>query len=599
MRRVAWLLVPALLAVAVYAAATSGEFVWDDGIVQARQMVAFRTLRDVFLPPMDLHQWSLDYYRPMVVLSYLLDQALFGRGATVGPHAMVVLYHAWNSVWAAVLARRLLLDRPGRAPELGALAAGALFAVHPIHIESVCWITGRSDTVATFFALPAAWAALRWRDGRAPLFLAAAVLGYLGAVLSKEVGLALWLALPALLWLAPRPDGARPSALRANAAAWVLHAGFAAATVVYFALRTVSDAAYGHSLQAGAGELLRRAAGSAAYYLGLGLLPLRQSHFVTQFPPTWAAVLGVGGWLVLLALALRALRRGHGVPLLAWAWFGVTLAPSLAIAVRSISETPLAERYLYLPSFAPALAAGWLLAATPPARRVPALGAVALLIAVGGAATIVRGRIWQDNLSLWSAAVERASENSLPWHHLGMAQQERGLHAEALESFQAAVERATRADKVALAQNNAALSLTELGRLGEAEQALNAALAADPDYETAHFNLGMLALRREAAKQARTGARDAQLLATARAEITRAVELDPTLIDAHYFLARCEEEHAELARARGDESAERKALLAASDHAGRAFRLDPQSVYAARARELVERAGRQLALLSD
>ncbi len=598
MRRAAWALVPALLALAVYAGAVGGELVWDDEIVQARQMVAFRTLRDVFLPPAGLHQWSLDYYRPVVILSYLLDQALFGRGAAAGPHAMVVLFHAWNSVWVAAFARRLLLDRGERARDLGVLAAGALFAVHPVHVESVCWITGRSDTVATMFALPAAWLALAWRDRGGAARLALAVLAYLAACLSKEIGLAVWLALPALVALAPRPadgGGAAPGPLRANLRAWPLHAGFAAATAVYFALRTAADVAYGQALAAGPAELARRAAGAAAYYLGGALLPLRASHFVTAFPPAWATALGVALWLALLGLALAAWRRGRGVPLLAWAWFAVTLAPSLAIAVRSISETPLAERYLYLPSVAPALAAGWLVALRPAARGVRV--ALAALVLVGAVATAARGRIWQDDLRLWTAAVAVAPDHSLPRHHLGMAQQRRGLHAEAVASFQEAVERATGPEKVALARNNEARSLAELGRLGEAEQSLRAALAASPEYDTAHLNLGVLYLRREAVRRARTGARDAALLDAARESLATAADLDPSLVEAHWFLARCEEERAALARAAGDAPAEAERLRAARAAAQRVLAVDALSPRAPDARALDDRTAARLAEL--
>ena len=75
-----------VLAALVYLPALGGGLVWDDEIVATRQMDIFHGVRDVFFPPRDIPQWSPDYYRPLVVASYLLDQALFGRAASRGPH---------------------------------------------------------------------------------------------------------------------------------------------------------------------------------------------------------------------------------------------------------------------------------------------------------------------------------------------------------------------------------------------------------------------------------------------------------------------------------------------------------------------------------
>ena len=149
--RVAWWawLIPVAAAAVLYAPALNGNLVWDDGIVQKDQMVAFHTLRDVFFFPKDIPQWGMSYYRPMVTLSYLADQALFGRNATRGPHAAVVLYHVLTTFCVWLLARQIL--RRSRYAEWGALIAGVLFAVHPIHTESHpfhsmlqirCWLYG-------------------------------------------------------------------------------------------------------------------------------------------------------------------------------------------------------------------------------------------------------------------------------------------------------------------------------------------------------------------------------------------------------------------------------------------------------------------------
>ena len=197
-------LIPVAAAVVLYAPALNGNLVWDDGIVQKDQMVAFHTLRDVFFFPRDIPQWGMAYYRPIVTLSYLADQALFGRNAMRGPHAAVVLYHVLTTFFVWLLARQIL--RPYRFAEWGAMVAGVVFAVHPIHTESVCWITGRSDTVAAMFLIPALMTALHYRDRCSIWALLLSPVLFLCAILSKEVALSAILVLPLLLVLVPAPE---------------------------------------------------------------------------------------------------------------------------------------------------------------------------------------------------------------------------------------------------------------------------------------------------------------------------------------------------------------------------------------------------------
>jgi hypothetical protein len=151
LRRLAWLL-PALVAMLAYAPAPWGELVWDDQIVVGRQLQAFASWPDAFRPPPGIEQWSVAYDRPVVVLTYLLHRALFAGGAA-GPHVTNVLARAGVAVAVHALLLRLLAGRPG-AP-VAALAGAALFAAHPVHTESVSWMSGRSDVLAALFLVPA------------------------------------------------------------------------------------------------------------------------------------------------------------------------------------------------------------------------------------------------------------------------------------------------------------------------------------------------------------------------------------------------------------------------------------------------------------
>src|SRR5512139_4016754 len=139
-----WLcaLAPVVAAVVAYLPATKNGFVWDDPLVldQLRQM---HDWRDVWWPPAAVPKF---YYRPFIFLTFFLDRWLGGE-TPFAFHATVIVWHALVTGLVFLVARELL----GAAHTLEAGIAALLFAVHPVHVESVAWIAGRSDVIATAF----------------------------------------------------------------------------------------------------------------------------------------------------------------------------------------------------------------------------------------------------------------------------------------------------------------------------------------------------------------------------------------------------------------------------------------------------------------
>ena len=204
MKRWLWL-TPILLAIIVYLPALWGDLVWDDVVIFERQLVAINGIRDVLFPPEGIWGWTYVYYRPVVALSYLLDVGLFGRGSAAGPHLSNVFYHVIATFFVWVLAKRLFLRLPNGAA--GAIVAASIFAVHPIHTESVNWIAGRGDVLVTMFLLPSITLVLVWRDRRENWALILAAVLFLLALLSKELAVAALILVPATLLLVPRDSG--------------------------------------------------------------------------------------------------------------------------------------------------------------------------------------------------------------------------------------------------------------------------------------------------------------------------------------------------------------------------------------------------------
>ncbi len=235
---------PALIGLAallVYGNSLSNGFVWDDPIILTRQLTVFRTVGDVLVPPRDIPQFSPDYYRPLTIATYLLDRAA-GGGAPFAFHLSVVLAHAATSVLVYLLALQLLGSSMPRQPVpltaaarrrssalAGAAAAGALFALHPIHTESVAWAAGRSDVLATGFMV--ATLLLQPRARRSWIASTAAGLCALAALGSKETAVALY----PLMFLR---EVMGPLAERRDLRAWVRgYAGPLIAAAVYLLLR--------------------------------------------------------------------------------------------------------------------------------------------------------------------------------------------------------------------------------------------------------------------------------------------------------------------------------------------------------------------------
>ena len=513
--RAAWLAAGAvaLLAIALYLPSLGHGFIWDDPLVLDRQLPYFDGPLDAFFPSADVPQWSPHYYRPVVVLSYLVDDALVGSlwpaaeraaGRRLVFHATPILGHGVASALVVVCA--LEFGRRRRNPSTalaGALGAGVLFAVHPVHVEPVAWLAGRSDVLCAVFFLAAVAAFQRWLAGRHTLWLLACGAAALAAMLSKEVGFALVALLP-LLALLPVP-GARPPARDALVALAPALGAALVALVLRAAAATPSVTAPG----AWPGPSL--AVLSALGWYGLKVIwPVPFSAFVPAVPDSTGLALAglVLGAAVLGLVALALARRTHGAEAFAGALFLLTLAPALVVAVRTIAATPLAERYLYLPSAGIALLAGFLLEraaairSPAPARRVAAatLGPVLLVALVAAPATVLRQQVWRNDLAFWTDAAARAPGVALVQSALGTALVRAG-QAEAGEArFRRALEVAERPPERAEARANLGSLFAQQRRWDEAIAQFRAALADGPQNAITHANLAQALLARYAAR---------------------------------------------------------------------------------------------------
>jgi hypothetical protein len=480
-------------------------------------------------------------YKPLYFLSLKLDLLLDEDGAGLG-HVVNLLLFAL----AAWLLVKLLFQLTGS--RWLAFAAGVLFAVHPVHVESVAWLSGRKDVLSLVFALLAHLAYRRARDlGRVPL-LAPLLLAFAG--LTKGT-VWTWAGLFVVDELLERRRGARGALARLLPSLLVAVAGIAMDATIG---ARAGPGAVDHGV--GTSQLMAAMAGVHADYLRLLLAPLGLTldHDVDpagawSAPAAWAGALLALGALATLVLAVR---RGATVVAFVAAFWILGLAPVNNVWPRT--TTLMAERYLLVGAVGVYLGLAWLCARAGAWRGV-VLGVAATAL---GVLSIARTDVFATSERVWADAVAKRPESALAWMQRAQAQAARREYARAQEGASRALALAERHPRVHSArvrvQAHLVAGAAHLGRgdldallraAGEAGMAARAASGRGLEPE--------VALRLEAEAEVLRGQalQGLEQPAGARAAYARAVALDPENVAALYNLATLLLEQAKEGEERG------------------------------------------------
>ncbi len=521
-----------------YAGTLGHRFVWDDLIWLDQKIRFYTSAADVFFEPRALPTFRV--YRPLTFGTYWIDQSIWWRNP-FGFHLTSVALHAAVCALVYAVARRL--GATAAAAAVGAL----LFAVHPVHTESVAWIAGRADVLATLFALLAVTAFERWRARRGwPALTAIAAASFLAAA-SKETGAVVPALLAAATTTMPaaRPTGAAgPSRRRAatgnagdgRVADAIAVLASALGVAGYFLLRP-SDRSAGVDLLAYGAGVLPRLLGAFGFYVERALLPLRLDAYVPE-PPEGAVVVTLGA-AALVAIAF-ACRRARAAPLRAFAllWFAIALGPSVLVVVAEISATAVAERYLYLPSVGLSLLVAGELTRRPAVLARPAVrAAIAAVLVVLAVLTVVRNRVWYDEITLWSDQTRTDTRHMLPAMNLGVALMRANRLADAERAFESAL--AGEGNQTVRRDTYVNLGTVQLrqGELDAAERSFTAANAIGR-HAIALSGLAQVARRRARAALERGDARTATAeLLRGKEAATAALEINPRNAQSHYVYA--------------------------------------------------------------
>ncbi len=454
---------------------------------------------------------------PLTRLSHMLDVELFGDDAR-GHHATSILLHGLNSALVYILCARL--TGVGAA----SFAAGLFFAIHPLHVESVSWISSRKDVLSGLFWLLGMAAYLAYVKRPAPAQYALVAMLYVLALMSKPVAVTFPVVLLLMdYWPLARMQQRGGRAGRREFLALVVEklplfaiaAGFSAVTVYVQRAGGTMEELAGVGLAARANNAL------VAYvrYLEHTLWPaglLFPYQHLGVARPMWHGALAAAFLIAMTAAAFIARRRAPSVSV-GWLWFLVTLLPTIGII--QVGTQAMADRYMYLPILGLFFMLLWPLEGW--SRRIPARAAL-LAISIGlVAVTWQQQRYWRDSETLLTHALALEPANVPARVQLAVVKLRGGQAGVAEYHLREAI---AIDPKSVPAWSNLGSTLRMLDRPDEAIAAYGRALELDPgDYAPA-LNLGSLlveegraleaipVLERAASHRAENGSATAQLI---------------------------------------------------------------------------------------
>jgi tetratricopeptide (TPR) repeat protein len=526
-------------------------------------------------------KWAFSTYyfsnwHPLTWLSYLADCELFGTN----PRAM----HRVNLGWhvANVLLLFGLLKRATGTTWPSAIVA-ALFAVHPLHVESVAWISERKDVLSTFFWITSMWAYCEYVKARcAGWYTAAVVLCALG-LMCKAMLVTLPFALLLFdLWPLRRFDLSAPDWLRRVARLVVEKMPFFALAAVTgfftFVAQQTGESVISFEPLSLSGRI-ENAFISYARYLAKTFWPTELAVFYPH-PGDWPAMQFVVSLVLVAGVSTATILyiRRHPFLFTGWFWFLGTLVP--VIGLVQVGGQSIADRYTYVPSIGLFVAVVWLVRRAAARLPVAALASVATIVLfVCAVLTHRQSTLWRDSVTLFTHAARVVPPNSVVLNNLGAALLEAGRTSEAEEAFNRALELDP---EDAWALGNTGNSLLRAGRIDEALLQYRKALDAKPNTPQLHLNAGLAFYRKsEFTNALEHYARALQLNpfyveayinagntlmalgdpAAAATNYVRVATLKPDHAGAHYNLG-----HAALAQGQ---------LKQAAEHFAQATRLDP------------------------
>ncbi len=503
---------------AVYLPALRGGFLnWDDGnfIVDNHHI---RSLSGKFF------EWaftdmSLDFWRPVTWISQAVDYAVWGLNPA-GHHLTGIALHSVNTFLVVCLVMKLLDSYnaafrsapPGEGVAGGTVPAadgttvlitagvtGLLFGLHPLHVESVAWVSTRTDLLYSFFFLVSIMTYASYRPDKSARAYLLSLVFFALALMSKPMAVTLPLVLLLLDWY---PFG-RISTPKSMVPLLVEKVPFIALSVLVSVVTFRGQKALGAISTLKEVSLATRvtvAAKALILYLWKMVVPL---HLLPVYPypehPSFTSPANLAALALVCAITAAgiALRKRRPIWLFAWSCYVITLLPVLGIIKARF--VPMADRYTYLPSVAPFLLAGlgaaWVWGKTDSMRQsgltVKRTAALAAAVLAGALSflTVKQIAVWNNSVDLWSYVIaEEPGRVPAAYINRGLAFEAQGRFDPAIEDFGTAIGLEPGDAKI---YTNRGIVFGETGRNDLAIEDFSKAIALDPTSAEAYTNRGL------------------------------------------------------------------------------------------------------------
>ena len=553
----------------LYAATLHFDFVYDDqnAIVRNPMVRSWRSVPGYFMgkewPPTLFPNGSANYFRPLNVLWYRINDAVFGLNP-VGWHAMTILLHVLATLLVYAIARRIT----GR-PLVAALTA-LLFGIHPTRHEVVSWVSGTTESLWSVMFLLAFLAYLKSREGDRTRWIVISSALYGAGLLAKETAIVFPLVVFAHAWLYGTKSASEDDAWSQASRVWkaaALAALYGVVAIAYLGLRITALHGFEHP-QANISfrTLVLTVPSVAFFYVRQWLLPMRIGEFYDL--PLWSKfdalhVLAPFLALVILAAVLWFFRKklGSREVVFAVVWLMAPLLPVLDFAVLPPGQL-VHDRYLYLASFGAALLCALVLSmlATGPTsfgipRRllIPTLAIVVLSCY----ATADASSYWEDDYILFQHSYQLTPSNIVARVNYAIAVARRGDYMTAMPLLDSVL---YEDPNNWLANYNLGRVFYEMGLYPPAEGRFLEVERLFPTNADNYLQLGMVDIKTNRPEQAEENMRRAVELQPsetafrfslgvalevegkcdeARAEFTKTLAIDPSFPKAEEQMAKC------------------------------------------------------------
>ena len=498
-----------LFSFALFSPSLLNDFVWDDVEVISKSQVSFdaSNIVNVIVPPVDENKRAR-YYRPAVYASMVSDYSAWGV-SPLGFHLSNIIFFSVSAVLFYFMAFSILTgfrkDYAGPAAFVSAL----LFTAHPIHVESVSWVAGRTDVLCGLFFFMAVLSHVS--SHRLPWILILTALSFTLSLLSKEVAVT-FIAVALVYDLLSRNFIKRSSIpryliyiaililylyLRGRAFVNMPEIGDAVIADAAPEIGNGSEADYAVSKTAVYIEALKTLSNAALVYVSKLIFPYNLNAFISSVPKEIYYTLASAFLaFILLALSAWSIVKKENVTGFSILWVLVTLAPSLAVAVYPIASTPMAERYLFIPSAGFCLLAGYILVSAGRKEELkrPAWALGIIIILAFTLLTFERQSVWRGDLPLWRDVVLKSPYHPLPHTNYGLALSKEGAYDEALRHYRIALlpEMKDSPRGKSVTANNLGLLYIDTEDYPRAESWFYKAREFDPGNGRTYYHLGLI-----------------------------------------------------------------------------------------------------------